>query len=90
MAKVRLHAYFSGQVQGVFFRNTTVTFGKKRGVTGWVQNLPDGRVELISEGEKEVLQAFIEELRNYRGAQIDSVTHHWLPATGEYASFRKL
>jgi len=46
----RAHVYVSGQVQGVFFRDSTREKAEQLGLTGWVKNLPDGRVEALFEG----------------------------------------
>ena len=54
----RLHAYFSGRVQGVGFRYTVKVLAHGFDVTGVIRNLPDGRVELIIEGERAELEAF--------------------------------
>jgi acylphosphatase len=44
------HFLVSGQVQGVFFRSSTESVARRLELTGWVRNLPDGRVELIACG----------------------------------------
>ena len=54
----RLHVYFSGHVQGVGFRYAVRTVSLEFDVTGWVKNLGDGRVEMLSEGERSELEAF--------------------------------
>lgn len=46
------HFLVSGQVQGVFFRATTEATARRLGLTGWVRNLRDGRVELVACGEE--------------------------------------
>lgn len=51
--------FFTGHVQGVGFRYTTVQVAKEFEVTGFVRNLADGRVELQAEGEPGELDAFI-------------------------------
>jgi acylphosphatase len=50
----------SGQVQGVGFRFSTVNEAKRNGVTGWVRNLPDGRVEAVFEGSKDAVENMIQ------------------------------
>ena len=52
-------AFFHGRVQGVGFRYTTLQVAKGFDVSGWVRNLPDGRVELQCEGEPGEIDAFI-------------------------------
>ena len=47
----RYHVHISGRVQGVFFRANTCKQARSFGLTGWVRNLPDGRVETVFEGE---------------------------------------
>ena len=53
MDKVRAHILISGRVQGVFFRVYTERAAQERGISGWVMNTRDGRVEAVLEGEKE-------------------------------------
>ena len=48
----RIHIWVSGVVQGVGFRYFTVRKARELGVTGWVRNTPDGKVEIVAEGEK--------------------------------------
>jgi acylphosphatase len=50
---VRKHVLVSGEVQGVFFRDNCRQIAGQQGVAGWVQNLPDGRVEAVFEGDPE-------------------------------------
>jgi len=55
----RAHVYVSGQVQGVFFRDSTQEKAEQLGLTGWVKNLPDGRVEALFEGPSESVRGMI-------------------------------
>lgn len=54
----RLTVLYSGRVQGVGFRYTTKTVATGFEVTGRVRNLPDGRVELVAEGNQAELEEF--------------------------------
>lgn len=54
----------SGIVQGVGFRYFAYRKAKKMGVTGYVRNLSDGRVEVVAEAEDSVLEDFINEIEN--------------------------
>jgi len=47
-----------GLVQGVFFRASTQEKAQQLGLTGWVKNLPDGRVEVLANGKEEDLKEF--------------------------------
>lgn len=85
---VRAHLWVSGRVQGVAFRYETLRAAERIGVTGWVRNLPDGRVEAVVEGPKALVEALIDWCR--RGpalARVESVAVDWLPATGEFTRF---
>src|SRR5207253_1963303 len=54
------HVFFEGRVQGVGFRWTVKNLARGYDVTGWVKNLPDGRVEMQASGETGEVDAFIE------------------------------
>ena len=60
MKKRRVHVWITGRVQGVFFRAYTRDAAQLIGVTGWVRNLPDGRVEAVFEGESDKVERMIE------------------------------
>jgi acylphosphatase len=52
----------SGRVQGVGFRYFTQETAQREGATGWVRNLPDGRVELQVTGDENELRAFLDQV----------------------------
>jgi len=56
---VSAHVFVSGRVQGVFYRSETARAAQKLGVTGWVRNLPDGRVEAMFEGPQAAVESMI-------------------------------
>jgi acylphosphatase len=51
--------FFTGRVQGVGFRYTTLQVAREYDVSGFVKNLVDGRVQLEAEGRPEEVEAFI-------------------------------
>lgn len=56
----RVHVYISGLVQGVFFRAKTRNEALSLGISGWVRNLSDGRVEALFEGEDPNVDAMVQ------------------------------
>lgn len=56
----RIHAIVYGTVQGVFFRSSTQQEARKRNLTGWVRNLPDGSVELEAQGQSSAVDTLME------------------------------
>lgn len=83
----RLTAYFEGRVQGVGFRFTTRNVAADFDVTGFVRNLPDGRVELVAEGEDEELDRLLTAVEEAMRSYIHSTSSHKSPATGGFKSF---
>ena len=51
MNRIALHIWVSGRVQGVWFRQSTKEQADANGVSGWVRNLSDGRVEMVLIGD---------------------------------------
>jgi acylphosphatase len=73
-AVIRRRVTAHGQVQGVFFRETTRRRAERAGVAGWVRNRPDGAVEAVFEGEPDAVERLVEFCRDGpRGAQVDWV-----------------
>lgn len=88
MEKTRAHVLISGRVQGVNFRAYTQREAETRGVTGWVRNNPDGRVEAVFEGEASDVQRMVDWCRHGPPvARVDRVEVEWEPYTGEFDSF---
>ena len=64
----------TGRVQGVGFRYFAQTAAQAEGLSGWVQNQPDGSVEVVAEGDRESVFRFEAKLRRGpAGARIDRV-----------------
>ena len=60
--KIRKHIIFYGRVQGVGFRYYAVQKANQLGLTGWVKNLTDGRVEAELQGQAELVDSFVERI----------------------------
>jgi acylphosphatase len=61
---VRRKVVVRGEVQGVFFRDSTRKEAQSRGVSGWVRNRDDGAVEAVFEGPAEAVEAMVEWCRS--------------------------
>lgn len=81
--KVRKHFYFSGRVQGVGFRYHAYRIATDLGLTGWVQNLYDDRVEMEVQGEECVIWDLVTELHKQRFIQIEEMETADLPIKSE-------
>jgi acylphosphatase len=85
---VRAHLYISGIVQGVFFRTNTQDIARSLNLIGCVRNLRDGRVEIITEGQKDKIEQFIQWChKGPPGAIVDNVEIEWMNATNEFKDF---
>lgn len=85
---VQLHAFVSGRVQGVGFREFTQSAAKKLKLSGWVKNLPDGRVEVVAEGDEKTLAEFEKAIRvGPRPAKVTNVEIKREKATGLFDRF---
>ena len=62
--KKRVHAFYSGRVQGVGFRMTAEETAHRFGVVGWIKNLRGGKVELVAEADENVLEQFLNAIRS--------------------------
>ncbi len=85
----RLHATIQGNVQGVGFRHFTRQTAQEQGLTGWVRNLRDGRVEVMAEGEHENLNQLLLRLRKGPiSADVNDIDYEFKEAQGEFTAFR--
>ncbi len=85
---LRLHAVISGLVQGVNFRYFTMNQARRLGLTGWVANRWDGKVETVAEGPRPALEAFLAFLHEGPpAARVQHVEFRWEKASGEFSDF---
>ncbi len=79
METMRVRVIIWGRVQGVGYRASALEQGERRGLRGWVRNLPDGGVELEAEGARAVLGELIAWCgHGPLGARVDGVTTTWV------------
>jgi acylphosphatase len=84
----RAHVWIGGRVQGVCFRFATRDEAKRQQVGGWVRNLPDGKVEVVIEGEDEAVRQMIAFCRQGPpSARVDHVEVRWEEYVGESGDF---
>jgi len=84
----RVHVLVSGRVQGVFFRGATHARMRALGLSGWVRNLPDGRVEAVVEGDDaRVGQALAFFRRGPPHAKVENIEILDEPCTGATTEF---
>jgi acylphosphatase len=80
---VRLTALITGQVQGVGYRRFVQRQAETLRVAGYIENLSDGRVEVIAEGEKTELEQLLHHLKKgSTHAVVKNVETQWGQATG--------
>jgi acylphosphatase len=86
--KTSAHVFVSGRVQGVYFRQNTKQVATRHRVTGWVRNLPDGRVEAVFEGDEMAVNEVIEWCHvGPPKASVQDVSVKFQRYTGEFADF---
>ena len=86
-AAVRCEAFYQGHVQGVGFRYSTRAIASSFAITGFVRNLPDGRVHVLVEGAKQETSRFLSEVAERMGHYIHHVETSYSEATGEFSAF---
>ncbi|MGE5741022.1 MAG: acylphosphatase [Candidatus Aminicenantes bacterium RBG_16_66_30] len=86
---VRVHVFVDGRVQGVAYRFYAEKHAARLGVTGWVKNLADGRVEILAEGSAKEIATFLERLKEGPSlARVEGFDVLREPPTGEFQDFR--
>jgi acylphosphatase len=85
MRKVRAHVLIEGRVQGVCYRIDARRAALERNLTGWVKNLPDGRVEAVFEGGDSDVESMLKWCEiGPPLARVSEVGVEWQPYTGEF------
>ena len=81
---IRYTAYFNGHVQGVGFRYSAAHIARRHPVAGYVQNLPDGRVRIVAEGEPQAIDQFFDHIRDALSRHIEDCNIERGNFTGEF------
>ncbi|TFH02523.1 MAG: acylphosphatase [Calditrichales bacterium] len=85
---VAAHILVTGRVQGVGYRYFAMRNASQLGLTGYVRNLSGGSVELLTEGEKELIQHFIEILKKGPGfSRVEQVKVTYKEYSSKYSQF---
>lgn len=85
----RVHLLVSGRVQGVYFREHTRRKASELALSGWVKNLPDGRVEIVAEGNKEDVKKLIEFAeKGSLFARVSGLEIEWEDYEGDFRNFK--
>lgn len=84
----RRHIYFYGRVQGVGFRWKAMQTAKYLNLTGWVQNMYNGNVEMEVQGEKELIDRLMQELNTDRFIHIEKTEMLTLPLVDGERDFK--
>ncbi len=88
MKKVRAEVIITGRVQGVWFRSTAREVAQSLGLTGWVRNRADGKVQAVFEGDENSVRRAVSWCHHGPSlADVTSVELDWKDATGQYRSF---
>ena len=82
-AIVRKHIYFSGRVQGVGFRYRSYYIAQSLGLTGWVKNLWDGRVEMEVQGQPLDIQELLKRIQEQNWIEVSDMEIADIPCEQE-------
>lgn len=86
--KARIHIVVQGRVQGVGFRFECRREAIRLGLEGWVRNMDDGSVEIVAEGEQDMVDRMVQWSRSGpSGAYVDACRATPEPPTGAFNSF---
>ena len=87
MARQRREVWYHGHVQGVGFRFTVAGIARRYPITGFVCNLPDGRVQVVCEGSDGDLKQFLADIAERMEPFIRDAQQDCRPETGQFSRF---
>ncbi len=83
----RREVHYRGRVQSVGFRYTARNIARRHEVTGFVRNLPDGRVQIVVEGKAGEVEQFLADVANAMSGNIRDTHVEHKTLTGEFDGF---
>ena len=84
----RAHITVHGRVQGVFFRANTIKMARELGLKGYTRNMPDGTVEIITEGPKDNINKLIDYCKKSPGnSEVSKIDVKFGKANNEFDGF---
>ncbi|HEX7665078.1 MAG TPA: acylphosphatase [Polyangiaceae bacterium] len=88
MANKCVQLIVRGRVTGVYFRASAQREAKRLGITGWVRNRNDGSVEIMAEGDEDVIKELVSwSHHGPTAARVDGVDVRWRGYSGEFSGF---
>lgn len=88
MDTVAKHIVFSGRVQGVGFRFTALNVANRYHLTGYVRNLPNGGVEMLAQGPKEIIDSCISDVQDSFAGCVHQVDIEDMPVNPKLTDFK--
>ena len=86
---IQAHILVTGMVQGIGYRFFVTRLAASIGLSGWVKNLPDGRVEITAEGDRSLIESMIRDLKTgHPYASVKAAAVRWEAWTGKFDGFR--
>ena len=86
-----LHCIISGRVQGIGFRDFVKNIATEMGLKGFVANLPDGSVEVLAQGEFNMLKVFSNHLiTGPKGSSVKGFYDEWHEVSKEFTTFEAI
>ena len=90
LSLIHIYIYFSGDVQGVGFRYRSCYIAQSLGLTGWVENLWDGRVEMEVQGDENSIQQMLVQIQKQRWIEVNHMEIMEIPCVEAAVSYTHL
>ena len=85
--RIAQEVFYSGRVQGVGFRQSVYTLARKQDVQGYVQNLDNGKVRLVADGESKQVGYLLDSVKTIWANNISSIDRKDMPFHDQFSEF---